>query len=136
MTSRSEFEAMCRKADMAPAMRGAFSLGEIYIADGFTRKPWKNFRKFGVGPADFPSGCYATLWALFRGDEFVCADALFFDPLHNIDIRDRKEARLRAAMERAEQFAADWEKVAKNPISDRQARETEEFFEEMYDAQG
>lgn len=128
MTTRSEFEQMCRKADMEPATRGSFSLGEVYIADGFTKNPATKFQKFGVELGDFPNGCYATIWAMFQGDKFIVADALFFDPMHDLAMANRRAGRVRRAMERAEEFAATMVRVRENPISDKEAAQTAEFF--------
>lgn len=132
MIKKEDFERMCRKADMAPVMKGNFAHGEVCIADGFTKHPVRNFgRAFGVERGDFPSGCYATVWALFQDEVFVVADAVFFDPLHDLAMASRQDGRVRVAMERAEKFAETMEKVLKDPISDKRAQETESFFSNM-----
>lgn len=107
MTNKDKIEEMCRAAGMKPADRRMLKGYDLLMSDGFSLPPHKAFARFGVGPNDFPNGCYVTFWWLMRGEEnMLAAHPLIFDVHHNpeYDPPTKKQGRINSAFEDAENF--------------------------------
>ena len=105
--TKAAMESMCRAAGMAPVSRTTIDGAEVFIADGFAAHPAITFQKFGIGPDDFPGGCYATLWMVSRGeDKLDIAQPMFFELLHDphMSSAGKKYARINAAVNAAKEF--------------------------------
>ena len=105
--TKDAMESMCRTAGMVPVMRQNINGEEIFIADGFSAMPAITFQKFGIGPDDFPGGCFATLWMVSRGeDKLDIAQPLFFELFHDrhMSSEGKKYARINSAVNEAYKF--------------------------------
>jgi hypothetical protein len=101
--TKGNIERMCLKAGTAPADRIFVGDYEILISDGFSLPPHRVFRKFGIGPDDFPKGCYCTFWWLMKGDNLYFGKPLFFDAFHDpeYDAATKRRARINRARDDA-----------------------------------
>ena len=107
MIGKNKIERMCRNAGMKPVRRDNLEGVEVFIADGFSLPPHQNYRRFDIGPLDFPKGMYVTLWWASKGDEKLDAgQPLFFDAFHNPEYANgsKKVARVNSAMAAAKSF--------------------------------
>ncbi len=69
--------------------------------------PHTYYRRFGVGPNDFPGGMYVTLWWASKGDEKLdIGQPLFFDVMHNPEYANgsKQRARINSALKTAREF--------------------------------
>lgn len=104
---KSKIESICRRAGMRPEKRVPFKDYEIFVADGFSLPPHRNFQRFGVEPLDFPSGMYATLWWVSKHeDKLDTGQPIFFDAMHDnqYDLVTKKQARINRAIKEAAGF--------------------------------
>lgn len=104
---KDRIERICRTAGMRPEKRVPFKSYEIFVADGFSLPPHRNFQRFGVEPLDFPSGMYATLWWVSKHeDKLDTGQPIFFDAFHNPEYstETKKQARINTALREAEGF--------------------------------
>lgn len=107
MIGKQVMERMCRAAGMMPVKREHIGSAYIFIADGFAARPDVAFQRFGIGPADFPNGCYATMWWCSKSDENLDAGRqLFFEPGHDPEISasNKQRARINRALTDAREF--------------------------------
>ena len=107
MIGKQRIEDICRSAGMVPVARDNINGTELFIADGFSAPPHHAFRRFDVGPTDFPYGMYITLWWVSRGDEKLdTGQPLFFDAFHDSEysLADKKLARINSAKQTAVEF--------------------------------
>lgn len=107
MIGKDKIERICRDAGMTPAKRDNIEGAEVFIADGFSLPPHRAYRRFGIGPKQFPTGMYATLWWVSRGeDKLDIGSALFFELLHDPQYSgaDKKRGRINAALKDAKDF--------------------------------
>lgn len=96
---------------MVPVSRERVHGVEVFIADGFAAHPGITFRKFGVNPADFPGGCYATLWWCSRKEDALdVGQPMFFELLHDPGLTGagKKQARINTAIAEATKFITAW----------------------------
>ena len=94
-------ERMCRAAGIEPASRGNVKGHEIFVADGFSKSPGVNFRKFGASLGDGPS--FVTIWFASKGlDTLDIGRALFFEKGNEGGKRGRINAALKDAKESIE----------------------------------
>jgi hypothetical protein len=110
-------ERCCRKAGMTPAERKKVLEYDVFICDGFSLPPHNNFRTVGVGPNEFPNGCYVTIWWAAKGeDNFDVGVPLIFDAFHDssLDITTKKKARINTAILEATGFLKARKKVQLN----------------------
>lgn len=114
MISKHGIERICRQAGMKPVRRGNINGAEVFIADGFSAPPHQHYRRFGIGPEQFPGGMYVTLWWLSRGeDKLDIGQPLFFELLHDRQFSggSKQLARINAAMKEAKTFLERRKKV-------------------------
>ena len=109
-------EKACRAAGLIPEDRGKLGRYELFLADGRSVKPEKDFRKFGIEKGDYPLGAYVVMWALAKDGDVWIAQPIFFEGLHDGSkpAAERKEMRLNRAIKTAEMFVR---------IENRQRRE-------------
>lgn len=89
---KDKIETICRRAGMKPEARTKYKDYEIFVADGFSLPPHRNFQRFGVEPLDFSSGMYATLWWVSKkAEQLDTGQPLFFDARHGLDGRINRE---------------------------------------------
>lgn len=82
---------------MRPERRAHIGGKDVFIADGFSTPPHINFHLFGLGPDEFPFGCFLTVWfSAGEKSEIEQGAHLAFDAIQ-ADSRDQP-ARLRAAI--------------------------------------
>lgn len=62
---------MCARAGMLPEVRHAYKGYDIFIGHGFTPRPGRDFRKFGIEESAFPFGAYATVWSVAKGEDHI-----------------------------------------------------------------
>ena len=101
MTSKNKIERICRDAGMLPVQRGNIYGSEVFVADGPSMPPHLPFRRFGIGPEQFPGGMYVTLWWVSKGDEKLdTGRPLFFELLHDPEYgpEGKQRARINAAL--------------------------------------
>lgn len=110
---KNKIETICRRAGMRPETRVPYKDYEIFVADGFSLPPHRNFQRFGVEPLDFPSGMYATLWWVSKKEEQLdTGQPIFFDAHHGLfgrinreyDMATMKRARINTAIKEATGF--------------------------------
>ena len=109
LIGKSKIETMCRAAGMVPAKRARVDGAEVFVADGFSAPPHFAYRRFGIGPEQFPFGMFATLWWASKGDEKLdTGQPLFFDAFHDPQYspEGKKRARINTAMKEAKSFLA------------------------------
>lgn len=105
--NKDRVEIMCRKSGLVPAKRLVIKGVDVFIADGFSSPPHQYFRRLGIGPKEFPMGCYVTLWWCSKKDEDLdVGQPLFFDSLHDSKLEPsfRSKARVNAAIQEAASF--------------------------------
>lgn len=105
--TKAAMESMCRNAGMIPVSRTNIDGAEVFIADGFSAHPAITFQKFGIGPDDFPGGCFATLWMVSCGeDRLDIAQPMFFELFHDrhMSSEGKKYARVNSAVNEAKKF--------------------------------
>jgi hypothetical protein len=116
---RDTLSRCCRKAGLREEKRMLVDGYELFIADGFSSKPYPTFQRFDVAPDEFPHGCYVTFWAVGRGEEHIeFAVPMFFDPYHNPSLPDsaRKQARINKAVHDCTMFLKKRKKVRANGV--------------------
>jgi len=89
----------------------------LLISDGFSLPPHRAYWRFGVGPDEYPSGCYVTFWWLMKGEErLFVAYPLIFDVFHDpeYDVATKKRARINTAVKKAEEFVSQLRRVKLN----------------------
>lgn len=104
---KDKIETICRRAGMKPEARTKYKDYEIFVADGFSLPPHRNFQRFGVEPLDFSSGMYATLWWVSKkAEQLDTGQPLFFDAMHDreYDLATKKRGRVNAAIKEATAF--------------------------------
>lgn len=109
MIGKHKIERICRDAGMVPAMRDRINGAEVFIADGFSTPPHMAYRRFGIGPQQFPGGMFVTLWWASKGDEKLdTGQPLFFEAFHDPQYSraDKKRARINSARQAAKDFLA------------------------------
>lgn len=103
--NKADMERICRAAAMPPVWRETLEDGrEIFIADGFSLPPHFTHRHFGIGPKQFPKGCYATMWWAGKGEDDLDIGApLYFDLFHDPSLpkSSKQRARINAALQHA-----------------------------------
>jgi len=100
-------EKACRKAGLQPARRENRNGYDIFIADGFSDKPFPTFKRFGVEKTDFPLGAYCTIWFVAKGeDQFDVGQPLLFERNHDpqYDTKTKRKARINTARREAYGF--------------------------------
>ena len=110
MIGKNRIEHICRSAGMKPVHRATIKGHEIFIADGFSIMPHKPFQRFGIGPYDYRSGLYCTLWWASKGDEKLdTGQPLFFDAYHDPSLAkgSKQKARINSALKAAREFIDD-----------------------------
>lgn len=98
MITKEKMEAMCRKAGMIPEKRINIDGYDVYIADGFSFIPHIAYFKFGVEPGEFPYGAFCTIWFIAKDENLSVGLPLIFDANHDLNIEDRKHARINRAI--------------------------------------
>lgn len=109
MIGKDKIERICRDAGMKPETRRNIDGAEVFIADGFSLPPHLAYRRFGIGPEQFPQGMYATLWWVSRQeDKLDIGSAVFFELFHNRQYSgpDKKRGRINAALKDAREYLA------------------------------
>ncbi len=104
---KNKIERICRTAGMKPVRRDSINGVEVFIADGFSLPPHRAYRRFGIGPMEFPKGMYATLWWVSQGeDKLDTGQPLFFDVFHDPQYANgsKQLARINSAMTEARTF--------------------------------
>ena len=117
MTGKSKIESICRQAGMRPVRRTTVEGAEVFIADGFSLPPHRAYRRFDIGPLEFPRGMYVTLWWASKGDEKLdTGQPLFFDVFHNPEYANgsKQLARINAATNAARDFLSSRKKMARH----------------------
>lgn len=107
MIGKNRIESICRAAGMKPVERGNIEGAQVFVADGFSLPPHRYYRRFGIGPDQFPYGMYTTLWWVSRGeDKLDTGQPLFFDVFHDPSYakEGRQQMRINAAMQAAKSF--------------------------------
>lgn len=107
MIGKDKIERICRDAGMKPVKRDNIAGAEVFIADGFSLPPHQAYRRFGIGPEQFPQGMYATLWWVSRQeDKLDVGSAVFFELFHDPQYTgaDKQRGRINAALKDAMQF--------------------------------
>lgn len=107
MIGKDKIERICRDAGMKPEARRKIDGAEVFIADGFSLPPHHAYRRFGIGPEQFPQGMYATLWWVSRGeDKLDIGSAVFFELFHDPQYTgpDKKRGRINAALKDAREY--------------------------------
>lgn len=107
MIGKNKIERICRSAGMIPVKRDRVHGAEVFIADGFSSPPHRIYRRFGIGPEQFPFGMFITLWWVSMGDEKLdTGQPLFFDAFHNRKLgkSSKQRARVNAALKEASYF--------------------------------
>lgn len=104
--TKDDMERMCRAAGMRPEKRMAIEDRELFIADGFSAPPHTKFRRFDVGPGEFPMGCYVTIWWLGKDENLEVGLPMIFDAFHDKELGHgfRKQARINRAIREAGGF--------------------------------
>lgn len=107
MIGKQKIEQICRSAGMVPVARDNIMGAEVFIADGFSTRPHLAYRRFGIGPEQFPGGMHVTLWWASKGDEKLdTGQPLFFETFHDpqYSSSDKKQARINSARQAAKEF--------------------------------
>lgn len=107
-------ENACRKAGLTPATREKRGDYDIFIADGFSEKPYPTFKRFGVEKHEFPNGAFCTIWFVAKGeDKFDVGQPLLFEPDHDpqYDKNTKRTARINTAKAEAHGFLNTRKKV-------------------------
>ncbi len=109
MIRKAKIERICRAAGMEPVKRGKIDGAEVFIADGVSLPPHNPYRRFGIGPEQFPGGMFVTLWWVSRGeDKLDIGSTLYFELFHDPQYSraDKRRARIASAMNDAKEFLA------------------------------
>lgn len=107
MIGKAKIESICRNAGMKPVRRETIRGVEVFVADGFSLMPHRNFWRFGIAPTEFPNGMYATLWWASKGDEKLdTGQPLFFDAMHDpsLPVGSKQGARINSALQAAREY--------------------------------
>lgn len=107
MIGKDKIERICRSAGMKPVERSNIDGAEVFVADGFSLPPHPYYRRFGIGPEQFPRGMYTTLWWISRGeDKLDTGQPLFFDVFHDLSYpkESKQQMRINAAKQAAKEF--------------------------------
>jgi hypothetical protein len=105
--NKDRIETIFRQSGLVPELRKKLRDVDVYVGDGFSAPPHKNFRRFGIGPDDYTMGMYVTFWWVSRKEEELdIGQPLFFEPFHDPDYskEDRKQSRINRAVKTAEEF--------------------------------
>lgn|SRR5262245_56967952 len=108
--TKNDIERIVRAGNLEPVKRGNIEGAEVFIADGTSMPPHMAYRRFGIGPEQFPGGMYVTMWWLARGeDKLDIGSFLFFELLHDpcFTSAGKKRARINSAMKDAKEFLTD-----------------------------
>ncbi len=105
---KNGIESICRRVGLTPEKRMRVGDSDLFIADGRSSPPHSYYRRFGVGPDDFPGGCYVTLWVLAKDEKLDTGQPLFFELFHNPEYSGgvKKMARINTAIKEAVGFIA------------------------------
>lgn len=104
---KDDVEEMCLKSGVHAAYRDTFRGYDIFVSDGFSAFPARDFRRFGVEPGEFPWGAFCTIWWVASGEEhFDAGMPMLFDAFHNpeFDIVTKRRARINTALQEARSF--------------------------------
>jgi len=112
--NKDKIEQIFRNAGLTPEARQSVKDYNVFLADGFSLPPHRRIARFGVGPEDYPRGCYVTFWWAGRDERLHAGRPLFFDAHHEraYDFETRKKARLTAALKDAEGSIDAWKRNA------------------------
>jgi len=116
---KDKIERMCIDAGLAPTLREDIGGHQLFVADGFSLIPAIQYRRFGIKPGEFPSGCFVTIWWLAKSDErFDVGAPLMFEPNHDpsYDVDSRKQMRVNSAREHAREHLEARAAAAKNRL--------------------
>ena len=101
-----QYEEIFRKAGVKPVDRQKLEGYDLYIGEGFSLMPHNNYRRFEVGPQDFPHGVYITWWLLGHDGKIDTGRPIFFDVLHNPEYgsADKQQSRINSVVKDAKTF--------------------------------
>lgn len=105
--TKQGIERICRAAGMKPAARARIGTAEVFIAEGRSSPPHLAYRRFGIGPEQFPGGMFVCLWWVSRReDKLDTGSTLYFELLHDPQYShaDKRRARINAALDDAKTF--------------------------------
>lgn len=116
---REQLEDMLANAQMRPEVKETHKGWHIFVGDGFSMSPEVHYKRFGAEPGDFDFGAYCTMWVVGPSAEKLTTGAgMLFDFGHDphLDQDQKKEARIRTAINDAVTFIERLEKVKREGI--------------------
>lgn len=102
--TKRDMERICRTGGLQPVARTRMQGREVFVADGESKPPHTAYRRFGIGPEQFPRGMFVTMWWSARGEEGLnCGSFLFCEPDHDplYSAQGKQELRIKAAVKDA-----------------------------------
>lgn len=104
MSESNKLEKHFQLNGIKPEKKVDFKGFQIYLADSGVHHDIKD-RGFTLDEMEkFSLGYYMTIWAIGVGEKLFGYTPLFFECLHDVNIDDRKSARLKSAEQQAKAF--------------------------------